>query len=86
MNLPTALPWLLPVGFPLLLALALLRTGSSEVGYKKMLDIMSLQKDLGNDPLNYFVTAFGKVLEGQDVVNAIQQGDKMVTVTVTDEK
>jgi hypothetical protein len=64
--------WTTPAGFPRnglplremndsqqALALALLRTGSSEVGYKKMLDIMSLQKDLGNDPLNYFVTAFG---------------------------
>ena len=30
-------------------------------------------------------SAFGKVLEGQDVVNAIQQGDKMETVTVTEE-
>ena len=27
-------------------------------------------------------TVFGKVLQGQDVVNAIQQGDKMVTVTI----
>ena len=30
-------------------------------------------------------SVFGKVLEGQDVVNAIQQGDKMETVTVTEE-
>lgn len=30
-------------------------------------------------------SVFGKVLEGQDVVNAIKQGDKMVTVTVQDE-
>ena len=29
-------------------------------------------------------TVFGKVLEGQDVVNAIRQGDKMIKVTVTD--
>ena len=29
-------------------------------------------------------TVFGKVLEGQDVVNAIRQGDKMTKVTVTD--
>jgi peptidyl-prolyl cis-trans isomerase B (cyclophilin B) len=27
---------------------------------------------------------FGKVLEGQDVVDAIKQGDKMIKVTVTD--
>ena len=29
-------------------------------------------------------TVFGKVLEGQDVVNAVRQGDKMLKVTVTD--
>ncbi len=29
-------------------------------------------------------TVFGKVLEGQDVVNAIRQGDKMTRVTVED--
>lgn len=29
-------------------------------------------------------TVFGKVLEGQDVVNKIAQGDKMTKVTVTD--
>ena len=29
-------------------------------------------------------TVFGKVLEGQDVVNAIRQGDQMTKVTVTD--
>ena len=29
-------------------------------------------------------TVFGKVLEGQDVVDAIRQGDKMLKVTVTD--
>lgn len=29
-------------------------------------------------------TVFGKVLEGQDVVNAIRQGDKMTKVTVED--
>ncbi|MCC7448899.1 MAG: DUF3500 domain-containing protein [Anaerolineae bacterium] len=43
------------------LALALLRTSISEAGYKKALDIMSLQKDLGNDPLLYYVTVFGTV-------------------------
>lgn len=30
-------------------------------------------------------TVFGKVLEGQDVVDSIEQGDKMVTVRVTEE-
>jgi len=30
-------------------------------------------------------SVFGKVLEGQDVVNAIAQGDVMTTVTVADE-
>ena len=30
-------------------------------------------------------SVFGKVLEGQDVVNAIKQGDVMKTVTVADE-
>lgn len=30
-------------------------------------------------------SVFGKVLEGQDVVNAIQQGDKMERVTISDE-
>ena len=29
-------------------------------------------------------TVFGKVLEGQDVVNAVRQGDKMTKVTVED--
>ena len=29
-------------------------------------------------------SVFGKVLEGQDVVNAIKQGDKMTTVRVVD--
>ncbi len=29
-------------------------------------------------------SVFGKVLEGQDVVNAIRQGDKMTTVRVVD--
>ena len=31
-------------------------------------------------------SVFGKVLEGQDIVDAIKQGDKMVKVTVTEEK
>lgn len=30
-------------------------------------------------------SVFGKVLEGQDVVDSIEQGDKMVTVRVTEE-
>ncbi|MEM8668257.1 MAG: peptidylprolyl isomerase [Planctomycetota bacterium] len=30
-------------------------------------------------------SVFGKVLEGQDIVDAIEQGDKMVTVRVTEE-
>jgi peptidyl-prolyl cis-trans isomerase B (cyclophilin B) len=29
-------------------------------------------------------TVFGQVLKGQDVVNAIQQGDKLLSVTVTE--
>ena len=29
-------------------------------------------------------TVFGKVREGQDVVNAVREGDKMIKVTVTD--
>lgn len=30
-------------------------------------------------------SVFGRVLEGQDVVNAIRQGDKMVKVTISEE-
>ena len=30
-------------------------------------------------------TVFGKVVKGQDVVNAIRQGDRMLSVTVTEE-
>jgi len=33
--------------------------------------------------LNGMHTVFGKVVEGQDIVNAIQQGDRMVKVTVS---
>lgn len=29
-------------------------------------------------------TVFGKVLEGQEVVNAVQQGDKLIRVTITE--
>ncbi len=31
-------------------------------------------------------TVFGRVLEGQDVVDSIKQGDKMTSVTITDEE
>jgi hypothetical protein len=41
------------------LALELLRGCVSAVGYQKLLDIMSLQRDLGSDPLLYYVTVFG---------------------------
>jgi hypothetical protein len=41
------------------LALALLRASVSEAGYKKALDIISLQNELGNDPELYYVTVFG---------------------------
>ncbi|EMI15490.1 peptidylprolyl isomerase [Rhodopirellula maiorica SM1] len=30
-------------------------------------------------------SVFGKVIEGQDVVDSIEQGDKMTTVRVTEE-
>ena len=64
--------WTLPRGFPRnglslrdmspdqrALALALLRASVSGAGYQKALDIMSLQRDLGNDPELYYVTLFG---------------------------
>lgn len=35
--------------------------------------------------LNDKHSVFGKVIEGQDVVDAIEQGDKMTTVRVTEE-
>ena len=41
-------------------ALALLRAGLSEAGFKKSLDIMQLQPEIGGDPENYYVTVFGK--------------------------
>jgi peptidyl-prolyl cis-trans isomerase B (cyclophilin B) len=34
--------------------------------------------------LNGHHTVFGKVIKGQEVVNAIKQGDKMVKVTITE--
>jgi peptidyl-prolyl cis-trans isomerase B (cyclophilin B) len=36
--------------------------------------------------LNGRHSVFGKVIEGQDVVDSIKQGDKMVTVRVTEEE
>lgn len=40
-------------------ALALLQASVSPAGYQKSLDIMSLQKDLGNDPELYYLSVFG---------------------------
>ena len=40
-------------------ALALLRASSSEAGFKKSVEIMQLQPEIGGDPANYFVTIFG---------------------------
>lgn len=40
-------------------ALALLRSGTSEAGYKKSLDIMNLQAELGQDPELFFFSVFG---------------------------
>jgi hypothetical protein len=40
-------------------ALALLRSGVSEAGYKKSLEIMGLQAELGQDPEHFFVSVFG---------------------------
>jgi hypothetical protein len=40
-------------------ALALLQASISSAGVEKSLNIMSLQRDLGNDPELYFVTLFG---------------------------
>ena len=40
-------------------ALAWLRASSSEAGFKKSVDIMQLQSEIGGDPKNYFVTIFG---------------------------
>jgi hypothetical protein len=65
--------WTTPGGFPRnglalrdmdenqrVLALALLRASVAEAGLKKSQDIMSLQRDLGNDPTLYFVSIFGE--------------------------
>jgi hypothetical protein len=64
--------WTMPRGFPRnglslremndeqkALAFELLRVSTSEGGYQKALDIISLQNDLGNDPQLYYVTVFG---------------------------
>jgi len=40
-------------------ALALLEASVSPTGYEKALEIMSLQRDLGSDPMLYYVTVFG---------------------------
>jgi hypothetical protein len=40
-------------------ALALLRASLSEAGFRKALDIMQLQPEIGGDPENYYVTIFG---------------------------
>jgi hypothetical protein len=40
-------------------AFALLQASVSAAGYQKALDIISLQRDLGNDPDAYYVTVFG---------------------------
>ncbi|MEL6268575.1 MAG: DUF3500 domain-containing protein [Chloroflexota bacterium] len=41
-------------------ALALVATGMSETGFLKALDIMALQRDMGNDPLRFWVRIFGE--------------------------
>lgn len=41
-------------------ALALVASGMSESGYRKALDIMALQRDLGNDPTKFWVRIFGE--------------------------
>lgn len=64
--------WTTPQGFPRnglalkdmssqqrTLALALLRSGLSEAGYKKATDIMTLQTELGQDPEQFYVSVFG---------------------------
>jgi hypothetical protein len=64
--------WTMPSGFPRnglplrdmteaqrAAAMALLQQSVSAAGYQKSLDIMALQRDLGNDPELYYVTVFG---------------------------
>lgn len=64
--------WTTPAGFPRnglplkdmtpdqrARALALLRVSLSDAGYKKALEIIALQADLGQDPELYFVSVFG---------------------------
>jgi uncharacterized protein DUF3500 len=64
--------WTTPAGFPRNglplremnpdqrgIAMDLLHASVSQAGYQKVLDIMSLQNDLGNDPELYYVTLFG---------------------------
>jgi hypothetical protein len=46
-------------------ALALLQVSLSNMGFEKALNIMSLQRDLGNDPKLYYVTVFGAPGSGQ---------------------
>ena len=46
-------------------ALALLQASVAESGFTKALDIMSLQRDLGNDPELYYVTIFGTPDSGE---------------------
>lgn len=46
-------------------ALALLQVSLSNMGFEKALNIMSLQRDLGNDPELYYVTVFGAPDSGQ---------------------
>lgn len=41
-------------------ALALLSAGHSPTGYQKAMAIMALQRELGSDPENYYVTIFGE--------------------------
>jgi hypothetical protein len=46
-------------------ALALLQASISSAGVEKSLNIMSLQRDLGNDPELYYVTLFGTAGTGE---------------------
>jgi cyclophilin family peptidyl-prolyl cis-trans isomerase len=39
---------------------------------------------IATDWLNGKHTVFGQVLEGQDVVNATQQGDALISLTITE--